>query len=116
MVLLIACANIASLLIARSTERQREFAVRAAIGAGRWRLVRQMLVEAAVLAVLACGCGLGIASIAMRTFIGFTSRLVPQLSDVTLDTRLILFAVGLTAATSLLVGIWAAVQTLRGGW
>jgi putative ABC transport system permease protein len=115
MVLLIACANIASLLIARSTERQREFAVRAAIGAGRWRLVRQMLVEAAVLAVLACGCGLGIASIAMRTFIGFTSRLVPQLSDVTLDTRLILFAVGLAAATSLLVGIWPAIQLSRGG-
>jgi putative ABC transport system permease protein len=115
MVLLIACANIASLLIARSTERQREFAVRAAIGAGRWRLVRQMLVEAAVLAVLACGFGLGIASIAMRTFIGFTSRLVSQLSDVTLDTRLVLFAVGLTAATSLLVGIWPAIQLSRGG-
>jgi len=115
MVLLIACANIASLLIARSTERQREFAVRAAIGAGRWRLVRQMLVEAAVLAVLACGAGLGIASMAMRTFIGFTSRLVSQLSDVTLDTRLILFAVVLTAATSLLVGIWPAIQLSRGG-
>ena len=115
MVLLIACANIASLLIARSTERQREFAVRAAIGAGRWRLVRQMLVEATVLAVLACGCGLGLASIAMRTFIGFTSRLVSQLSDVTLDRRLILFAVGLTAATSLLVGIWPAIQLSRGG-
>jgi putative ABC transport system permease protein len=115
MVLLIACANIASLLIARSTERQREFAVRAAIGAGRWRLIRQMLVEAAVLAVLACGAGLGIASIAMRTFIGFTSRLVSQLSDVTLDTRLIVFAVGLTAATSLLVGMWPAIQLSRGG-
>jgi predicted permease len=115
MVLLIACANIASLLIARSTERQREFAVRAAIGAGRWQLVRQMLVEAAVLAVLACGLGLAIASIAMRTFIGFTSRLVSQLSDVTLDTRLVLFAVGLTAATSLLVGIWPAIHLSRGG-
>jgi len=115
MVLLIACANIASLLIARSVERQREFAVRAAIGAGRWRLVRQMLVEAAVLTGLACGVGLALASMAMRTFIGFTSRLVPQLADVTLDTRLLLFAVGLTAATSLLVGIWPAIQLSRVG-
>jgi putative ABC transport system permease protein len=115
MVLLIACANIASLMIARSTERQREFAVRAAIGAGRWRLVRQMLVEATVLAVLACGCGLAIASVAIRTFVGFTSQLVRQLSDVTLDTRLILFAIGLTAATSLLVGMWPAIQLSRGG-
>jgi putative ABC transport system permease protein len=115
MVLLIACANIASLLIARSVERQREFAVRAAIGAGRWRLVRQMLVEAAVLTGLACGVGLVLASIAMRTFIGFTSRLVPQLADVTLDTRLLLFAIGLTAATSLLVGIWPAIQLSRFG-
>ena len=114
-VLLIACANIASLLIARSAERQREFAVRAAIGAGRWRLVRQVLVEASVLAVLACGCGLAIASIAIRTFVGFTSRLVPQLADVTLDTRLMLFALGLTAATSLLVGIWPAIQLSRSG-
>lgn len=115
MVLLIACANIAGLMIARSTERQREFAVRAAIGAGRWRLVRQMLVEATVLAVLACGCGLAIASVAIRTFVGFTSQLVRQLSDVTLDTRLILFAIGLTAATSLLVGMWPAIQLSRGG-
>jgi putative ABC transport system permease protein len=115
MVLLIACANIASLMIARSTERQREFAVRAAIGAGRWRLVRQMLVEATVLAVLACGCGLAIASVAIRTFVGFTSQLVRQLSDVTLDTRLILFAIGLTAATSLLVCMWPAIQLSRGG-
>jgi len=115
MVLLIACANIASLLIARSAERQREFAVRAAIGAGRWRLVRQMLVEATVLAALACGCGLAIASIAIRTFVGVTSQLVRQLSDVTLDTRLILFAIGLTVATSLLIGMWPAIQLSRGG-
>jgi putative ABC transport system permease protein len=115
MVLLIACANIASLLIARSSERQREFAVRAAIGAGRWRLVRQMLVEAMVLAALACGGGLAIASVAIRTFVGFTSQQVRQLSDVTLDTRLILFAIGLTVATSLLVGVWPAIQLSRGG-
>ncbi|HZM59468.1 MAG TPA: ABC transporter permease [Vicinamibacterales bacterium] len=114
MVLLIACANIASLLIARSAERQREFAVRAAIGAGRWRLVRQMLVEAAVLTVLACGLGVAIAYLAMRTFVGFTARLVPQLADVTLDTRLMLFSIALTAATSLLIGLWPAIQMSRG--
>ena len=71
MVLLIACGN-ASLLIARSVERQREFAVRVAIGARRWRLVRQVMVEAAVLAIIACGLGLTIAYVAVRGFVGFT--------------------------------------------
>jgi putative ABC transport system permease protein len=113
MVLLIACTNVANLLIARSVERQREFAMRAAIGAARWRLVRQMLVEATVLAVIACGLGLAIAYVAMRAFVGFMARLVPQLADATLDTRLMLFAVGLTAGTSLVVGLWPAIQVAR---
>ena len=114
MVLLIACANVASLMLARSVERQREFAVRAAIGAARWRLARQTLVEAAVLAAIACAAGLALASLTIRAFVGFTSGLVRQLSDVTLDARLVLFAVALTALTTVLVGLWPAIQLSRG--
>jgi putative ABC transport system permease protein len=115
MVLLIACGNIASLLIARSVERHREFAVRVAIGARRWRLVRQVIVEAAVLAAIACGLGLAIAYVAITAFVGFTSRVVPQLAEVTLDLRMMLFTVGLTACTALLVGLWPAIKLSRGG-
>jgi predicted permease len=115
MVLLIACGNIASLLIARSVERQREFAVRVAIGARRWRLVRQVIVEAAVLALIACGLGLAIAYVAVRGFVGYTSQFVPQLADVTLDVRLMLFAVGLTVSAALCIGLWPAIKLSRGG-
>jgi predicted permease len=115
MVLLIACGNIASLLIARSVERQREFAVRVAIGARRWRLVRQVIVEAAVLATIACGLGLAIAYVAIRAFVGFTSQFIPQLAEVNLDTRLMLFAAGMTASTTILVGLWPAIKLSRGG-
>ena len=115
MVLLIACANVANLMLARSMARQREFAVRAAIGAARWRLVRQILVESAVLSALACGIGLALASIAIRGFVGFTSGLVRQLAEVTIDTRLVLFAVALAALTTVLVGVWPALQLSRGG-
>ena len=113
-VLLIACANVANLMLARSVERQREFALRAAIGAARWRLVRQTMVEAAVLSAIACAAGLGLASIAIRAFVGFTSGLVRQLSEVTIDARLVLFALGLTAITTVLVGMWPALQLSRG--
>jgi putative ABC transport system permease protein len=114
-VLLIACANIASLLIARSVERHREFAVRVAIGARRWRLVRQVIVEASVLALIACGLGLTIAFVAIRAFVGFTSQFVPHLAEVTLDTRLIVFAVALAAFSALLVALWPAIKLSREG-
>jgi putative ABC transport system permease protein len=114
-VLLIACANIASLLIARGVERHREFAVRVAIGARRWRLVRQVMVEASVLAAIACGLGLMIAFVAIRAFVGFTSRFVPHLAEVTLDTRLIVCAFALAALSALLVGLWPAIKLSREG-
>ena len=114
MLLLIACANVANLLVARSLERHREFAVRAAIGAARWRLVRQTLVEAAALVILASALGVAGAFFAIEAFVEFGSQLVPQLAAAALDTRLVLFAVGLAIATSLMVGIWPAIKMSRG--
>jgi putative ABC transport system permease protein len=114
MLLLIACANVASLLLARSLERHREFAVRAAIGAARWRLVRQTLVEAALLVTIAGSLGVAGAFIAIRAFVESTSQIVPQLAAAALDTRLLLFATGLAIATSLLVGVWPAMKMSRG--
>jgi putative ABC transport system permease protein len=114
MLLLIACGNVASLLVVRSAERQREFAVRAAIGASRWQLVRQTLVESTVLTTAAWTLGLAIAFVAMRAFIGFTSQQSPQLAGIALDGRLILFAAIFGAATSILVGLWPAIRLSRG--
>jgi predicted permease len=111
--LLIACGNVASLLAVRSAERQREFAVRAAIGAARWRLVRQTLVEAAVLTLSAWALGLAIACVAMRVFVGFASQQSLQLAGTTLDGRLMLFATTLAAATCVLVGLWPAIRLSR---
>jgi putative ABC transport system permease protein len=114
MMLLIACCNVASLLVVRGVEREREFAVRAAIGAARRQLVRQTLVEAAVLTAIAWALGLAIAFAAMRAFVGFTSQQSLQLAGLTLDARLIVFAAVLAAATSMLVGLWPAIRLSRG--
>ena len=104
LVLLIACANVASLLLVRSAARAREIAVRVAIGAGRPRLARQLLTENFVLAFIGGGCGLLLATWCLRTFILIGPRDIPRLSDATLDLPVLLFA----TVVSILVGLLAA--------
>jgi putative ABC transport system permease protein len=113
LVLMLGCANVASLLLARASERQREFAVRAAIGANRWRLIQQTLVESLVLSMLACVFGLALARVAIDTFVAAGSTTVPQLAELALDRRLIVFALATSAATAVLVGLWPAIRISR---
>src|SRR6266480_3250299 len=103
--LLIACANVASLLLVRSTARAREIAVRVAIGADRPRLARQLLTENLVLAVIGGALGLLVAAWCLRTLILIGPRSIPRLTDATLDLPVLLFA----TVASILVGLLAGV-------
>jgi putative ABC transport system permease protein len=116
LVLLIACANVSTLLMARGTARRREIAIRLAMGAGRWRLVRQLLTENVLLALIGGGAGVVVASWSVAA-IGraLPARLMglPGLDRVSVDARVLAAAFGATLATSLLFGILPAVSAAR---
>jgi putative ABC transport system permease protein len=101
LVVLIACANLANLLLARSTVRRKEIAIRAAVGAGRWRLIRQMLTESLLLAVLGGAAGLLLATWGVHILEAIGTKVIPELSDVRIDLRVL----GFTAVVSLVTGI-----------
>ena len=105
LVLMIACANVASLLLVRSTARGREIAVRVAIGAGRARLARQLLTENIVVAVIGGALGLLLAGWCLRTLIVLGPRDIPRLADAGLDVPVLLFAVGVSIVVGLLAGL-----------
>ena len=112
-VLLIACANVAGLLVARSASRRREIAVRTALGAGRGRLVRQLLTESLVLAAAGGVAGLVVASWALQLLIGAAPDNIPRLDDVTLDWRVAVFAFGATLAVGVLFGLAPSLSASR---
>jgi predicted permease len=101
-VLLIACVNVANLLLARSTGRTREFAIRAALGAGRGRVIRQLLTESLVLSCAGGGLGLLLASWGTQAGIGLMPDALPRAQSVHIDSRVLLF----TLTASLLAGIF----------
>jgi len=114
-VLLIAAANVANLMLARSASRRRELAIRAAIGAGRWRLARQVLTESLLLASMGAAAGCGLAWLLLRFFIAVAPSGILRLDQASLDGRVLLFAIALALASGVLFGLAPAFDTPGAG-
>src|SRR4029077_17726685 len=110
LVVLIACANVTNLLLARATARAREVATRQALGAGRWRLVRQFLAETVVLYTLGAGGALALASWGTTALIALGPADIPRLSDTALDTRVLAATLVLSLITATMFGLVPALQ------
>jgi putative ABC transport system permease protein len=111
-VLLIACVNVANLLLARAEARQREIAVRRAIGADRSQLLRQFLTEGLVLSGISAIAGVVIAYVGLRILLRFAGTAVPRASEVTLDWRMLLFTAAVSIATGVFFGLAPLAQVL----
>jgi putative ABC transport system permease protein len=112
-VLLIVCANVASLLLARSTARAREFAVRAAIGAGKLRLISQLLVESLLLAILGGGLGIALAAFAVSAIRGLTFVDLPRAGEIRIDALVLAFGGALALLTGVVFGLAPALSASR---
>jgi predicted permease len=112
-VLLIACANVANLMLARAESRKRELAVRTALGAGRGVLVRQMLTEAVVLGVAGGVAGVALARAGLAALMALDPARVPRLNEVTLDLTVLTYATAVSVMTGLLFGLVPALRTGR---
>ena len=115
LILLIACANVANLLLARSTTRQKEIAVRAALGAGRWRIIRQLLTESVVAALAGGSLGLVFAAGGLSLLKAILPVGTPRLAEVALDGRVMGFTAALAVLTGLIFGSAPAVYASRAG-
>jgi putative ABC transport system permease protein len=114
LVLLVACANVANLLLARAQGRQKEIAIRLAVGAGRFRLIRQLLTESVLLALAGAGAGFLLAAVVARALSGFELPLpMPIVFDFNVDLRVAAFTAGLAMLTAVLFGLVPALRATR---
>src|SRR5688572_7539958 len=112
-VLLVACVNVANLMLARATARQKEFALRAALGASRWRIVRQLLIESLLLALVGGALGFALSLWALHLLLNAIPIQLPFWMDFGIDLRVLGFTIGITLLTGLIFGAVPALQTSR---
>jgi len=112
-VLLIVCANVANLLLARAAARQKEFAIRSALGAARWNLIRQLLTESLLLGFLGGLGGVIVGALGLKFLLRLQPVNLPRLQEVHLDGRVLVFTLLVSLATSLIFGLVPALQTTR---
>jgi putative ABC transport system permease protein len=113
LILIIACVNVGGLTLARGATRHVELAIRASIGAGRGRLVRQLLTESLLLAILGAGMGVVLATVSLDSLVALIPLSLPANSPVAVNGRVLLFAIGLAVVTALLVGLVPAMKLSR---
>jgi predicted permease len=114
LLLLIACVNVANLTLARGTERQKEIAVRIALGAGRKRLIRQLLVESTLLGVLGGSLGLFAAYAGVKALVTLADQILPRAHEVSLDHTVLLFTLAISIVSGILFGIVPALSATKG--
>ena len=109
-VLLIACANIANLLLARATARRKEMAIRTAVGASRWRIARQLLTESILVSMIGGALGLFLAYWGVQLILYMSPTAIPRAREIGLDWRVLLFTIGVSFVTGVLFGLIPAIQ------